>query len=100
MYEPDAGLTGFYSAVNHEDVALREYEDINSPGPSCISQPSNLRSTNNSQVSNPHDTMHGCDIPLRVCVHFHRDKYFQTYYGLHRICHDQFPCQWLCLTME
>ena len=67
MYEPNAGPTGVNSTVN-SGVVLREYEDIDNPGPNRISQPSDLRSNCCSQISNPHDMMRGYDIPLRVCI--------------------------------
>jgi hypothetical protein len=54
-------------------LALREYEDIDNPRPNHISQPNDLRINDYSQTApNPHDTtIHGYDIPLRVCIFFY-----------------------------
>lgn len=69
MNRPDTGQTAVYNVVS-DDLAQRDYEDIDNPRPNHISLPSNLRNNDYNQPPNPHGVTYGYEIPLQVHIHF------------------------------
>ena len=65
VYEPETGPTAVCNTVS-DDLALRDYEDIDNPRPNRILLPSGLRNNDYNQTSHPHGVTYGYEIPLRV----------------------------------